>query len=49
MVPPDALVAGLGSGRDAIYAVLVDAQRKLRAALVADGCPGPGTVRGEED
>jgi hypothetical protein len=41
MVSPDALVAGLGSGRDAIYTMLFDARRKLRAALVADGCPGP--------
>jgi RNA polymerase sigma-70 factor (ECF subfamily) len=43
MVPPDALVAGLGSGRDAIYRMLFDARRKLRAALVRTAVWGPGT------
>jgi RNA polymerase sigma-70 factor (ECF subfamily) len=36
-VPLDALVAELGSNRNAIYKSLFDAQRKLRARLVADG------------
>ncbi|HEY3716157.1 MAG TPA: sigma-70 family RNA polymerase sigma factor [Jatrophihabitantaceae bacterium] len=36
-VPLDALVVELGSTRNAIYKVLFDARRKLRAALVANG------------
>jgi RNA polymerase sigma-70 factor (ECF subfamily) len=36
-VPLDALVAQLGSTRNAIYKMLFDARRKLRAALVANG------------
>ena len=36
-VPLDALVAELGSNRNAIYKMLFDARRKLRAALVANG------------
>ena len=36
-VPLDTLVTHLGSSRNAIYQVLFDARRKLRAALVADG------------
>ena len=36
-VPLDALVIKLGSNRNAIYKVMFDARRKLRAALVADG------------
>jgi RNA polymerase sigma-70 factor, ECF subfamily len=36
-VPLDALVAELGSSRNAIYKTLFDARRKLRASLVADG------------
>lgn len=36
-VPLDALVARLGSSRNAIYKALFDARRKLRAALVAHG------------
>ena len=36
-VPLDALVAELGSNRNAIYKVLFDARRKLRAALAAGG------------
>ena len=36
-VPLDALVARLGSNRNAIYKMLFDARRKLRAALVANG------------
>jgi RNA polymerase sigma-70 factor (ECF subfamily) len=36
-VPPDALVLSLGSNRNAIYKMLFDARRKLRAALVANG------------
>ena len=36
-VPLDALVAELGSNRNAIYKTLFDARRKLRAALVTHG------------
>ena len=36
-VPLDALVIQLGSNRNAIYQMLFDARRKLRAALVANG------------
>jgi RNA polymerase sigma-70 factor (ECF subfamily) len=36
-VPLDALVAELGSNRNAIYKMLFDARRKLRAALVTKG------------
>ncbi len=36
-VPLDALVAELGSNRNAIYKMLFDARRKVRAALVANG------------
>jgi RNA polymerase sigma-70 factor (ECF subfamily) len=36
-VPLDALAAELGSTRGAIYKVMFDARRKLRAALVANG------------
>jgi RNA polymerase sigma-70 factor (ECF subfamily) len=36
-VPPDALAIKLGSNRNAIYKMMFDARRKLRAALVADG------------
>jgi RNA polymerase sigma-70 factor, ECF subfamily len=36
-VPLDALVAELGSNRNAIYKMLFDARRKLRAALVVKG------------
>jgi RNA polymerase sigma-70 factor (ECF subfamily) len=36
-VPLDALVAELGSNRNAIYKTMFDARRKLRAALVANG------------
>lgn len=36
-VPLDSLVAELGSNRNAIYKMLFDARRKLRAALVAKG------------
>jgi RNA polymerase sigma-70 factor (ECF subfamily) len=36
-VPLDALVMDLGSSRNAIYKMLFDARRKLRAALVANG------------
>lgn len=36
-VPLDALVVKLGSNRNAIYKMMFDARRKLRAALVADG------------
>jgi RNA polymerase sigma-70 factor (ECF subfamily) len=36
-VPLDALVAELGSNRNAIYKTLFDARRKLRASLVTNG------------
>ena len=36
-VPLDALVARLGSNRNAIFKVVFDARRKLRAALAANG------------
>jgi RNA polymerase sigma-70 factor, ECF subfamily len=36
-IPLDALVAELGSTRNAIYKTMFDARRKLRAALVANG------------
>jgi RNA polymerase sigma-70 factor (ECF subfamily) len=36
-VPLDALVVQLGSNRNAIYKMMFDARRKLRAALVANG------------
>ena len=44
-VPLDALVAQLGSNRNAIYKMLFDARRKLRAALAADGYLGHDTTR----
>ena len=34
--PPDALAIKLGSNRNALYKMMFDARRKLRAALVAD-------------
>jgi RNA polymerase sigma-70 factor, ECF subfamily len=36
-VPLDALVVSLGSSRNAIYKVMFDARRKLRAVLAANG------------
>jgi RNA polymerase sigma-70 factor, ECF subfamily len=36
-IPLDALVARLGSDRNAIYKTMVDVRRKLRAALAANG------------
>ena len=36
-VPLDALAVRLGSNRNAIYKMMFDARRKLRAALVANG------------
>ena len=36
-VPLDALVAELGTTRNAIYKTLFDARRKLRASLVTHG------------
>jgi RNA polymerase sigma-70 factor (ECF subfamily) len=44
-VPLDALVAKLGSNRNAIYKMLFDARRKLRATLVANGYLGDDTAR----
>jgi RNA polymerase sigma-70 factor (ECF subfamily) len=35
-VPLDALVVRFGSNRNAIYKIMFDARRKLRAALVAN-------------
>ena len=43
-VPLDTLVMHLGSSRNAIYQVLFDARRKLRAALVAGGYLGGNTA-----
>jgi RNA polymerase sigma-70 factor, ECF subfamily len=43
-VPLDTLVIHLGSSRNAIYQVLFDARRKLRAALAADGYLGEDSV-----
>ncbi len=43
-VPLDTLVIKLGSNRNAIYKVLFDARRKLRAALVAGGYLGHDTA-----
>ncbi|MGI8665064.1 MAG: RNA polymerase sigma factor [Jatrophihabitans sp.] len=39
-VPLDALVAELGTNRNAIYKTMFDARRKLRASLVANGYAG---------
>jgi RNA polymerase sigma-70 factor (ECF subfamily) len=36
-VPPDALAIRLGSNRNALYKMMFDARRKLRAALAANG------------
>jgi RNA polymerase sigma-70 factor (ECF subfamily) len=44
-VPMDALVAELGSTRNAIYKTMFDARRKLRAALAANGYLDDGTSR----
>ena len=44
-VPLDALVVKLASNRNAIYKMLFDARRKLRAALVANGYLGDDTAR----
>lgn len=40
-VPLDAMVAELGTTRNAIYKVVFDARRKLRQSLVADGLMEP--------
>jgi RNA polymerase sigma-70 factor (ECF subfamily) len=45
-VPLDTLVMHLGSNRNAIYQVLFDARRKLRAALAANGYLPGDLVRG---
>jgi RNA polymerase sigma-70 factor, ECF subfamily len=44
-VPLDALVAELGSSRNAIYKTMFDARRKLRARLVANGYLPENPVR----
>jgi RNA polymerase sigma-70 factor, ECF subfamily len=44
-VPLDALVAKLGSNRNAVYKTVFDARRKLRSALVANGHLGIGSSR----
>jgi len=44
-VPLDALVAELGSSRGAIYKMMFDARRKLRAALIANGYLDHDTAR----
>jgi len=43
-VPLDALVIQLGSSRGAIYKVMFDARRKLRAVLAANGYMGHDTA-----
>jgi RNA polymerase sigma-70 factor, ECF subfamily len=43
-VPLDALVVELSSNRNAIYKMMFDARRKLRAALVANGYIGHDTA-----
>jgi RNA polymerase sigma-70 factor (ECF subfamily) len=43
-VPLDAMVAELGSSRGAIYKMMFDARRKLRAALAANGYMGDDTM-----
>jgi RNA polymerase sigma-70 factor (ECF subfamily) len=44
-VPLDALVVRLGSNRNAIYKMIFDARRKLRAALAANGYMSHDTTR----
>jgi RNA polymerase sigma-70 factor, ECF subfamily len=44
-VPLDALVAQLGSSRNALYKTMFDARRKLRASLVANGYLHENPVR----
>ena len=44
-VPLDALAIQLGSNRNAIYKMVFDARRKLRAALAANGYLGPENSR----
>jgi RNA polymerase sigma-70 factor (ECF subfamily) len=44
-VPLDALVAKLGSSRNALYKTMFDARRKLRASLVANGYLHENPVR----
>jgi RNA polymerase sigma-70 factor, ECF subfamily len=43
-IPLDALVIELGSNRNALYKMLFDARRKLRAALAANGYLGYDTT-----
>jgi RNA polymerase sigma-70 factor, ECF subfamily len=43
-VPLDTLVLSLGSSRNAVYKMMFDARRKLRAALVAKGYLGHDTA-----
>jgi RNA polymerase sigma-70 factor (ECF subfamily) len=40
-VPPDALATELGTNRNAVYKMMFDARRKVRAALVAKGYLDP--------
>ncbi|KAA9379169.1 sigma-70 family RNA polymerase sigma factor [Microbispora cellulosiformans] len=44
-VPADALAVELGTNRNAVYKMMFDARRKLRAALVARGYLDIGTSR----
>jgi RNA polymerase sigma-70 factor (ECF subfamily) len=44
-VPLDALVIELGTNRNAVYKMMFDARRKLRAALVAKGYLDSNDVR----
>ena len=48
-VPLDAVVAELGSNRNAIYKMMFDARRKLRAELVANGYLGHDTMGGDHE
>ena len=45
-VPLDALAVSLGSSRNAIYKMMFDARRKLRAALAANGYLPDDSARG---
>jgi RNA polymerase sigma-70 factor, ECF subfamily len=45
-VPLDTLVLSLGSSRNAIYKVMFDARRKLRATLAANGYLPEDSARG---
>jgi RNA polymerase sigma-70 factor (ECF subfamily) len=42
-MPLDALVAEMGTNRNAVYKIMFDARRKLRSELVASGHLDPGS------